>query len=183
MKLSVVACALLASSAAAFAPAASQRSSTSLNMDRRAAFGAIVAGAAVVATAPNAAFADGAVSGATVQKARTVYGGRIAELKEAVNKGDFGAVANEKSAFVLFNSGAYPTSKSKEEKKAAISSTNKIFAAVKAGDKAALKSAYDEYVKTNDIKPFPKVDPKNGQGYSSDYDYRVRTPAAAIYVR
>lgn len=147
-------------------------------MDRRAAFGQIAAGAAVVAGLPGLATADGAVSASTVGRARGIYGGRIASLKDAVAKGDFAAVADEKNAFILFNSGAYPGSKSKEAKAAAIDGTNKIFAAVKSSDKAALKSAYDAYVKANEISDLPAVSVKNGQGYSSDYDYRVRTSAA-----
>jgi len=238
MKLSVIACALLASSASAFSPAAVevgqklavlseeiqkisflvekvrtccclplfisrflirihantsvchnhcsiniQRSSTALNMDRRAAFGAIAAGAAAVVAAPQFASADGAISAASIGKAKAVYGDRIAALKSAVESGNFDAVVSEKSAFVLFNSGAYPTPKDKPAKAAAIEGTNAIFKAAKAGDKAALKSAYTAYVKSNDIKPLPKVDSSKGQGYSGDFDYKRLSPAGAIYVR
>ena len=147
-------------------------------MDRRAAFGQIAAGTAVVAGLPNLALADGAVSAATVARSRGIYGTRIGNLKDAVSKGDFAAVADEKNAFILFNSGAYPAAKDKELKKAAIDGTNKIFAAVKSSDKAGLKTAYDEYVKANDISTLPAITSKYGQGYSSDYDYRVRTSAA-----
>jgi hypothetical protein len=38
-------------------------------------------------------------------------------------------------------------------------------------------------VAANEIKAFPKVDAKGGQGYSSDFDYRRLTDAGAIYVR
>jgi Photosystem II Psb31 protein len=157
-----------------------QRPTTALSMDRRAAVAAAVG---LVVAAPQLARADGAVSVATTLKAKTVYGGRIAALKDAVEKGDFAAVADEKSAFVLFNSGAYPTAKSKAAKKAAIEGTNAIFAAVASGDKAGLKSAYSAYVKANEIKGFPVVVGKSGQGYSSDFDYRRGTAAGAIYVR
>lgn len=161
-----------------------QRSATALNsMDRRSAFSAVTGAAAVVAAAPQLAFADGAVSAATVQKARAVYGSRIYDLKSAVDSGNFDAVAGEKNAFILFNSGAYPTAKSKAEKKAAIEGTNAIFAAVKSGDKAALKSAYSSYIAANGITPLPTVDNSTGQGYSSDYDYRRLSSAGAIYVR
>jgi Photosystem II Psb31 protein len=210
MKFSAIICALLASSVAAFAPSCNevrhrrsillfcglripcslfqitltfislQRSTTALHMDRRAAVAAAVG---MVVAAPQLAFADGAVSAATTLKSKTVYGARIAALKDAVDKGDFAAVADEKSAFVLFNSGAYPTAKSKAAKKAAIEGTNAIFAAVKSGDKAGLKSAYAAYVKANDVKGFPVVTTKSGQGYSSDYDYRRGTAAGAVYVR
>lgn len=160
-----------------------QRTSTALNMDRRAAFGAIAAGAAAVVVAPQFAAADGAVSAATITKARAVYGDRIYALKSAVDAGNFDAVVAEKNAFVLFNSGAYPTAKDKDAKKSAIGLTNDIFAAVKSGDKAALKAAYSKYVASNDIKPLPAVEVKKGQGYSSDFDYRRMTKAGAVYVR
>jgi hypothetical protein len=152
-------------------------------MDRRSAFGAIAGAAAVVAAAPQLALADGAVSAATIQKARQVYGNRILDLKKAVDAGNFDAIVEEKNAFVLFNSGAYPTPKDKAEKKKAVALTNDIFSAIKKGDKAALKTAYGAYVAENDITPLPVVDPNKGQGYSSDYDYRRLTKAGAIYVR
>ena len=149
-----------------------------MEVDRRAAFGQIAVGAAVVAGVPQIAAADGAVSAATIGRARGIYGDRIASLKAAVDKGDFAAVAAEKNAFILFNSGAYPRVVDKEAKKAAIKATNEIFAAVKAGDAKGLKSAYSSYVASNGIKPLPEVTNKTGQSYSGDYDYRVRTKAA-----
>lgn len=157
-----------------------QRSSTTLaaEVNRRAAFGQIAVGAAVFAGLPQVASADGASGKGTIQKARFIYGGRIANLKKAVEAGDFDAVAAEKNAFVLFNSGAYPGAKRKEQKGEAIKSTNDIFAAIRAKDKGALGAAYKSYVAANDIKPFPVVDSKDGQGYSGDFDYRVRTSAA-----
>jgi hypothetical protein len=153
------------------------------SVDRRAAFGQIAGAAAAVAAFPQLASADGAVSAATVNRARGIYGDRIAALKSAVEKGDLDAIVAEKNAFVLFNSGAYPTAKSKQQKKAAIEGTNAIFKAIKAGDKAAVKSAYNSYVAANDISPLPAVDANKGQGYSGDFDFRVRTKAGAIYVR
>lgn len=152
-------------------------------MDRRAAFGALAGAAAVVVASPQIASADGAVSAASVLKARQVYGGRIYDLKSAVDKGNFDAVVEEKNAFILFNSGAYPTAKDKPSKKAAIEGTNAIFSAVRAQDKAALKSAYKSYITANGISSFPEVTTDKGQGYSSDFDYRRKTSAGAIYVR
>ncbi|KAL3941397.1 MAG: hypothetical protein SGARI_000617 [Bacillariaceae sp.] len=150
-------------------------------MDRRAAVTAI-AGAALVA-APSMASADGAISAATIQRSRFNYGSRIGALKAAVAKGDFGAVAEEKNAFILFNSGAYPRAKDKELKNAAIAGTNAIFAAIRSKDSAGLKKAYDSYVAANDIKEPAALDANGGQGYSSDYDYRVKTNQAALWVR
>lgn len=160
---------------------AKQRASTALNMDRRAAVGAIAA-AGVVAL-PSMASADGAISAATVQRSKFKYGSRIAALKEAVNKGDFGAVAAEKNAFILFNSGAYPASKNKQKKADAIAGTNAIFSAIRSKDAGALKSAYSSYCTANEIKEPAALDAGQGQGYSGDFDYRVKTKQAAIYVR
>ena len=143
----------------------------SATSDRRAALVQIAGAAAAVV--PFAANADGAVSSASIGRARGIYGTRIAALASAVGSGDFGAVVAEKNAFVLFNSGAYP--KDKAKKSAAIAGTNAIFAAVRAQDKAALKSAYDDYVKTCSINELPSITNDDGQGYSNDYDYRART--------
>jgi len=183
MKLSLVLCAIAASSAAAFAPSSVERTSTALNMDRRAAFGQIGAAAAALASVPAIANADGAVSSATVGRARGIYGNRVAALESAVASGDFGAVAAEKNAFILFNSGAYPGGQNKAAKAAAIEGTNAIFAAIRSKDAAGLKSAYGSYISANGINPLPAVDASTGQGYCSDYDYRVRSSAGAIYVR
>ena len=150
-----------------------QRATTSLNMDRRTAAGQIAAGAAVLAGLPNLALADGARSAATESRARGIYGQRIAGLESAVNAGDFGAVAAEKNAFILFNSGAISD---KAKKAAAVKGTNEIFAAIRAKDAAALKSAYNAYKKANDIS-LVKVSVDNGQGYSNDYDFKARTSA------
>jgi hypothetical protein len=83
----------------------------------------------------------------------------------------------------LFNSGAYPSLKDKPAKSAAIAGTNAIFAAIRAKDAAGLKSAYASYVAANDIKEPAAIDANYGQGYSSDYDYRVKTKQATIWVR
>lgn len=64
----------------------------------------------LVAAGAAPAFADGAVSMATVQRSRGIYGGRIADLGAAVEKGDTAAVTAEKNAFALFVSGGYKMS-------------------------------------------------------------------------
>ena len=154
-------------------------------MDRRSAFAAASV-AAVTAAMPMAAMADGAVSAATKNRARGIYGNRIAALKSAVAAGDFGAVAAEKNAFILFNSGAYSGINNKDKLNTAVAGTNKIFGAIRSKDKTGLSAAYDEYMKTNDISALPVVDTggKNpGQGYSCDTDFRSHTTAGAIYVR
>jgi len=148
-------------------------------MDRRAAAGQIAAGAAVLAGLPNLALADGARSAATAERAKGIYGQRIAALESAVNKGDFGAVAAEKNAFILYNSGAISD---KAKKAAAVKGTNEIFAAIRAQDAGALKSAYSAYKSANGIS-LAAVDKNAGQGVSSDYDYKSRTSLGAIYQR
>ena len=147
-------------------------------VDRRAAFGQIATAAAVVALVPGAAQADGAVSSATKTKAKVIYGARIADLKSAVASGDFDAIAAEKNAFILFNSGAYPTAKDKASKAKAIEGTNAIFSAIRSKDKGALKSAYDSYVASNAITGLPVINGLTGQSYASDFSYLGRTPAA-----
>ena len=154
-----------------------QRSSTALNMDRRAAIGQAAIGAAAIAALPQLALADGAVSAATIARAKFTYGGKVYALKSAVEKGDFDAVAAEKNAFILFNSGAYPGAKNKPLKKAAIKQTNDIFSAVKSQDAKALKEAYNAYLASNSITAPPVADKKSTQGFSGDFDYKVRTSA------
>ena len=151
-------------------------------MDRRAAMGGIAAAAGVVAM-PGMAFADGATSTASIQRARFKFGVRINGLKDAVAKGDFAAVAAEKNAFILFNSGAYPGAKNKGKKNDAIAATNAIFAAIRSKDKAALSTAYKSYLKIVDMSDYDAINAEQGQGYSNDYDYRVRTDQASIWVR
>lgn len=172
MKLSFALVAAFAASAAAFAPAPVDRASTSLNMDRRAAAGQIAAGAAVLAGLPGMALADGARSASTRSRSRGIYGQRIASLESAVNSGDFGAVAAEKNAFILFNSGAL----AKSDQANAVKQTNEIFAAIRGKDAGALKKAYSAYKSSNEIA-IVKVDREGGQGFSNDYDFKSRTPA------
>jgi len=181
MKLSLIITTLTASYTAAFAPATVERTRTSLDMDRRAAFGQITAAGAAIVTMPAIASADGAVSKATIGRSRGIYGSRIAALQSAVDAGDFAAVANEKNAFILFNSGVY--AKDKGRKSAAVSATNEIFAAIRAQDKTSLKSAFSAYRASNNIDEMPDVSNNDGQGFSNDYDYRARTKAGAIYQR
>lgn len=98
----------------AFTFVAPSRASTSLNVDRRDVLSTVAtAGVAAAFAGATPAFADGAVSGATKNRARGIYGNRIAALRKAVDAGDFGAVVAEKNAFILFNSGALKGDKEK----------------------------------------------------------------------
>merc|ERR1711924_257196 len=96
--------------------------------------------------------ADGAVSIATIQRARGIYGGVSRDSRRRC-PGDFAAVESEKNAFILFNSGAYRTKspKAKAEKAAAEAAYADILAAVSAKDAGKLKSSYAAYVKAADI--------------------------------
>ena len=152
-------------------------------MDRRAAFGQIATAGAVLAGVPSIASADGAISSASKTKAKVVYGSRIAALKDAVAAGDFKAIVEEKNAFILFNSGVYPTPKEKGAKKVAIDQVNAIFSAIRKGDKGEVKKAYDAYIKTQDISNVLAKSAGEGQSYSSDFGYTVKSNAAAVYVR
>lgn len=148
-------------------------------MDRRAAATQIATGAAVLAGLPQLALADGARSSATIERARGIYGQRIAALESAVNAGDFGAVAAEKNAFILFNSGGITD---KAKKSAAVKGTNDIFAAIRAKDAGALKKAYGDYKAANGIKAIT-IDLASGQGYGDQNDWKARTNAGTIYIR
>lgn len=125
--------------------------------------------ALVAASVPSAAFADGAVSSATIARARGIYGARIEGLKPAVDKGDTAAVLAEKNAFTLFNSGVYATNKAKFATAEGLAKA--VLDAASAGDAAALKSAYADYIKYTVVKSgFKATD--DGQGMSSEFDYK-----------
>mmetsp|Transcript_20267 Transcript_20267/g.26236 ORF Transcript_20267/g.26236 Transcript_20267/m.26236 type:complete len:180 (-) Transcript_20267:1171-1710(-) len=174
-------CLLLVAGASALAPSMNSRPSV---QGRRQVVEQAVGVLGAVVLAPKPAFADGAVSAATVQRARGIYGGRIVALKSAVDKGDFDAILEEKNAFDLFNSGAYAIKGpvAKAQKEASIAATKEIFTAVSTKDKAGLSKAYSTFLKNADIDPTP-VTVEKGQGYSSDYDWKVRTAKGAIYQR
>ncbi|KAH8070144.1 xanthine dehydrogenase [Aureococcus anophagefferens] len=132
---------------------------------------------AAAVAAPQIASADGAVSAATVERSRGIYGGRIADLKDAVEKGDFAAVLAEKNAFDLFNSGAYAQKSAitKAQKAIAVTETKNIMEAIASKREPAQDVA--AYMKNAAIDTKP-VDVSTGQGYSNDYDWKVRTKKA-----
>ncbi|CAM9754311.1 unnamed protein product [Chrysoparadoxa australica] len=186
--------ALVAQASAFVAPSApvgvTQRSATIMSAvpeSRREMIKTVLgtATAAIVAGAvTESASADGAVSLATIARAKGIYGGRILGLKDAVSKGDFDAVGAEKNAFVLYNSGAYKRGNvdDKANQAQATALTKEIMAAVSAKDKAALGKAYSAYVKLIDIDT-KLYDPAGSQGISSDYDWKSRTNKGTIYQR
>ena len=96
------------------------------------------------------------------------------------------AVADEKNAFILFNSGAYQlkTPAAKAAKAVAQEGTADIFAAVDAKDAGKLKAAYAAYTKNAGIDLSPaKESVMGGQGFGSDYDWKNRTPKGTVYQR
>jgi len=187
MRCFVLALALVAASAFTPTPAFPRTRSVVMSADGESRREMLVktAGAFGVAfSGAGAAFADGAVSAATIQRARGIYGARILDLKSAVAAGDFGAVDAEKNAFILFNSGVYVKPKDKAAKAAAVGATDKIFAAVAAKDKSGLQSAYAEFMKSADIQDvYDEKTSAYTQGYSTEYDWKARSKKGTIYVR
>lgn len=106
------------------------------------------------------------------------------KLQKAVAAGDFAAVADEKNAFELFQSGAYQANggKAQATKAVLVEQYGKIMEACASKNKDALKSAYGTYITAADISTI--LDPAaGGQGYSSDYSWTKGSAKAEIYVR
>eukprot|EP00903_Cladosiphon_okamuranus_P009582 g9124.t1 len=143
-------------------------------------FGGTAAFAVAAAVAPGAALADGAVSGATQARARGIYGGRIAALKGAVDKGDASAVLEEQNCFRLFNSGVYSTDKAKFKQAEELAKS--VVQAASAGDAKALKESYAAYMKYTEKKSGYNG-AGDGQGLGSEFDYKNRTPLGTVYQR
>merc|ERR1719183_99062 len=124
----------LVSTAFAFnAPASVHMSTTmrtaspAMSMDRRAVVSTF---AAAAAAAPFAAFADGATSPATRERARAIYGSRIARLSSASTE----EILAEKNAFTLFTTGAYRSAKDKDTVASLKKLSTQAIAAAKSGD-------------------------------------------------
>lgn len=108
-----------------------------------------VALAAIVAM-PRAAEADGASSKATMEKARGVYGSRVARLVGASNE----KIVEEKSMFTLFTTGTYRATGGAD--KAQRAELNKLadtsVKAAKAGNGDAAQDAVKSFVKLANIR-------------------------------
>ena len=104
-------------------------------------------------------------------------------LQDAVNKGDFDAVADEKNAFELFNSGAYQAAGGVAQAQRAVSVENygAIKEAVASKNAAGLKAAYKKFIDDADIASL--LEPVSGQGMSADYDWKARGVKGYVYVR
>ena len=87
MKLAIIT--TLLATATAFSPSfiATSKASTSLNMDRREMLTSAALAVPATLVLPNIALADGSVSAATKNRARGIYGNRIASLGSAVASG------------------------------------------------------------------------------------------------
>ena len=94
------------------------------------------------------------------------------------------AVRAEKNAFDLFTSGAYAQKSAitKAQKAIAVTETKNIMEAIASKNANQLKTSYAAYMKNAAIDTKP-VDVSTGQGYSNDYDWKVRTKKGAIYQR
>jgi len=113
--------------------------------------------AAAAALAPAAAFADGASSPAVLARSRALYGSRVARLADASPE----AILEEKNAFTLFTTGAYPRTGNaafKDEQAALKAASKKALAAAKAGDKAGANAAVKDFVKIGNIKVLDEID-------------------------
>ena len=138
------------------APGQAARSACSVRMAeaplaRRAFVGTFAA--AAVGMAPLAAFADGAASPATRERARAIYGSRIARLSNA----PAADILEEKNAFKLFISGAYRSDAATKELRGKLTSISaSTIASAKAGDSSGAQAG----VKVRLILPSPHTPPR-----------------------
>lgn len=146
----------------------------------------VAAGMGLSLMGPLPVLADGAVSASTVYRARNSYGAKINDLADDVAKGNFAAFENKKvlNAFDLFISASNAKGgiKGKETKKTELALQSKIYEAVKSKNSAALKSAYDEFIKVADLKSEYKPN-EIGQTDSSGYSPTWGTERQYIYQR
>ena len=143
------------------------------------------AGAAVFA-APLAAFADGASSKAVLDRARGIYGSRVARLVDASPE----TILEEKNAFTLFVSGAYRSAAAKPTQAKLAALEKKALAAAKAGDKAGANAAVKEFVSVGEIRILDDIDgaifnPRQrrnpGAPPTSEIEAQMGTQAYSLY--
>jgi len=107
--------------------------------------------AAAATMAPLSAVADGASSAAVLERSRQIYGSRVARLADASPE----EIIEEKNAFTLFTTGAYPrtgNSASKDTQKQLAALSKKALAAATKGDKAGANAAVKEFIALGKIK-------------------------------
>jgi len=174
----------LALAAPAFSPPASQCTSSALS--RRELF-AQGAGAAFAAL-PLAAFADGANSKATVDRARGIYGSRVFRLQTA----SAAEIADEANVLTLFITGSYRGAggdvKEMSKKLKGIAKT--VVSKAKAGDEAGSKAALKEFIAIakiteNDMVAGGNFNPKQrrnaGAPPTSEIEAQMGTVAYSLY--
>ena len=145
--------ALCTASGLAFSPSthASQRAGATSLIARRELFSQ--AAGLALAMAPLAAFADGANSKATVDKARSIYGSRVFRLQSASAI----TILEEQNAITLFISGAYRAGPNGNAGDRATSKTlqgfqKKAVAAAKKGDSSGAQAAIKDLVLLANVK-------------------------------
>jgi len=147
------------------------------------------AAAAAATMAPLAAFADGASSPAVLERSRQIYGSRVARLTDASTD----AILEEKNAFTLFTTGAFPrtgNTASKETQKKLAALSKQAIAAASKGDKAGANAAVKEFVTVGKIKELDTVqggnfNPKQrrnpGAPPTSEIEAQMGPAAYALY--
>lgn len=172
----------LSFAATAFTPPAS-RCSTPATLGRRELFQG--AGAALAAV-PLAAFADGANSRATAERARAIYGSRVYRLQTA----SAATIADEAAVLQLFITGSYRGADSKPTAAALKKLSKSIVASAKAGDESAAKAGLKEFVALGKITELDSVaggnfNPKQrrnpGAPPTSEIEAQMGTEAFALY--
>ena len=120
-----------------------------------------------VALGPAAAFAEGANSKATVEKARAIYGSRVVRLQGA----DAATILEEKNAITLLISGAYrsgvngnPADKQMNKQLSAIEKN--VLKAAKAGDSKGAQAGIKEIVSLAKLREL--------DGYDGNYSPKQR---------
>jgi len=143
--------------------------------------------AATALFSPLAAFADGAASKATRERARQVYGSRVFRLQTASPA----AILEDSSMFTLFTTGAYAGLPSSKETVTELKSLSKAaIAAAKAGDGAAATAATKKFVAVGSIKELdvidsaiynPKMRRNPGAPPTSEIEAQMGTEKYALY--
>jgi len=151
------------------------------SMDRRSI---VNAAGLFAASAPLAAFADGANSRTTVQRARSIYGSRVAKLLT----GTPADIVAEENAFTLFISGTYRTIDQKATKKELQALQKKIVTAAKAG--SVDKDSLQQFIKIAEVKDYvanpdsifnPKQRRNAGAPATAEVVAQMGTQAYALY--
>lgn len=141
---------------------------------------------AATALMPFAAFADGANSKATIERAKGIYGSRIARLASASPA----EVLDEANAFTLYITGTCRSVDKKDQKKTLTALAKKITTSAKAGDAAATTAGVKEFIAAEKLTELDRVkgnnwDPRQrrnpGAPPTSEIEAQMGTEAFALY--